>query len=66
LAHPHIPDLAPSDYQLFSKFKGSLAGETFSDDDEVQDAMMTWLTEQVGDFYDAGIKNSFPGSLSAL
>jgi hypothetical protein len=28
--------------------------------------MMTWLTEQVGDFYDAGIKNSFPGSLSAL
>jgi hypothetical protein len=27
------------------------------DDDEVQDAVMTWLREQAGDFYDAGIKN---------
>jgi hypothetical protein len=25
----------------------------FSDDDEVQDAVMTWLREQAGDFYDA-------------
>jgi hypothetical protein len=38
-----------------------------SDDDEVQDAVMTRLREQAGDFYDAGIKkNSFSGSLSAL
>jgi hypothetical protein len=27
-----------------------------SDDVEVQDADLTWLREQVGDFYDAGIK----------
>jgi hypothetical protein len=57
LAHPpHSPDLAPSDYHLFSKLKESLAGKIFSDDDEVQEAVMTWLREQVGDFYDAGIK----------
>jgi hypothetical protein len=43
---------------LFPKLKESLAGKTFSDDDEVQDAVMTWLREQAGDFYDAGIKNS--------
>jgi hypothetical protein len=68
LAHPpHSPDFSPSDYHLFSKLKESLAGKTFSDDDEVQDSVMTWLREQAGDFYDAGIKkDSFPGSLSAL
>jgi hypothetical protein len=31
-----------------------------SEDDEVQDAVMTWLREQVGDFYDVGIKELFP------
>jgi hypothetical protein len=68
LAHPpHSPDLAPNNNcHLSSKLKESLAGKVFSDDDEVQGAVMSWLREQVGDFYDAGIKNSFPGSLSAL
>jgi hypothetical protein len=41
---------------LFSKLKESLTGKTFSDDDEVQDPVMTWLREQAGNFYDAGIK----------
>jgi hypothetical protein len=43
---------------LFSKLKETLAGKTFSEDDEVQDAVMTWLREQAGDFYDAGIKKT--------
>jgi hypothetical protein len=52
LAHPpHSPDLAPSDYHLFSKLKASLAGKAFSDDDEVQDAAMAWLREQAGCSY---------------
>jgi hypothetical protein len=38
---------------LFSKLKESLLGKTISDDDEVQDAVMTWLRDQAGDFYDA-------------
>jgi hypothetical protein len=38
----------------------------FNNNDEVQDTVMTWLREQAGDFYDARIKNLFPGSLSAL
>jgi hypothetical protein len=57
---PHSPDLAPSDYHLFYKLKKSLAGKTFSDDDEVQNVVMTWLREQTGDFYDAGIKKLDP------
>jgi hypothetical protein len=57
---PIGPDLAPSDYHLFFKLKESLAGKTFLDDDEVQDTVMTWLREQAGDFYDAGIKKLIP------
>jgi hypothetical protein len=57
LAHSsHSPDPAASDYCLFSEVKESLAGRIFSDDDEVQDAVMTWLRGQAGDFYDTGIK----------
>jgi hypothetical protein len=41
---------------LFSKLKESLAGKTFLDDDEVQEAAMTWLRERAGYFYDAGIR----------
>jgi hypothetical protein len=35
-----------------------------SDDDEVQDAVMTWLREQAGDFYNAGIKKKLIPRLS--
>jgi hypothetical protein len=34
--------------QTLHQVKESLAGKNFSDDDEVQDAVMTWLREQVG------------------
>jgi hypothetical protein len=44
---------------LFSKLKESLAGKTFSDDDEVQ--TQWWqLGEQAGDFYNTGIKKLVP------
>jgi hypothetical protein len=59
LAHPpHTPDrpdLAPGDYHLVTTLKESPALKTFSGDDEVPDAVMTWLRQQAGDFYDAGI-----------
>jgi hypothetical protein len=38
----------------------------FINDDEVQDAVMTWLRQQAEDFHDARKKISFPGSLNAL
>jgi histone-lysine N-methyltransferase SETMAR len=62
LAHPpHSPDLTLSDYHFISKLKESLAGKSFSGDDKVQAVVMTWLREQAGDFYDAGIKKLVPG-----
>jgi hypothetical protein len=48
LAHPsHSPDLATSDYHLFSKLKESLGGKTFSKDDEVQDMVIMWINSAV-------------------
>jgi hypothetical protein len=32
----------------------------FINNDEVLDAVMTWLREQAGDFYDTGIKKLVP------
>jgi hypothetical protein len=67
LAHPpHSPDLAPNDYNLLSKLKESLAGKTFSEDNEVQDTVMTCLREQAGDFYDTGIKKLLPGLTKSI
>jgi hypothetical protein len=66
LLTPHRSCCSPSSgkywpiHHLFSKLKESLAGKTFLDDGEVQDAVMTWLREQAGDFYDTGIKKLIP------
>jgi hypothetical protein len=61
LAHPsHSPDFAQSDFHMVSKLKESTAGKAFSDDEEVQDVVMTWITEQAGDFHNAGIKKIIP------
>jgi hypothetical protein len=67
LAHcSHHADVAAQNlhqatiYHLFSKLKESLPRKTFSDDDEVQNTVMTLLREQAGDFYDAGIKKLDP------
>ncbi|KAG5311295.1 SETMR methyltransferase, partial [Acromyrmex insinuator] len=57
LTHPpYSPDLAPSDYHLFTKLKESLAGKRFqSDEEEVQTAVTNWTKELAGSFYAEGI-----------
>ncbi|KAG5330336.1 SETMR methyltransferase, partial [Acromyrmex heyeri] len=46
LTHPpYSPDLAPSDYHLFTKLKESLAGKRFQSDEEVQTAVTNWTKE---------------------
>ncbi|CAI9726704.1 Hypothetical predicted protein [Octopus vulgaris] len=42
---PYSPDLAPSDYLLFLKFKEHLAGTRFSNDDEAKDEIQRFLKE---------------------
>ena len=54
---PYSPDLAPSDYFLFRQLKSSLRGRRFHDDDEVKEAVTTWLEEQLKSFWLAGIQS---------
>ena len=55
---PYSPDLAPSDYFLFRVMKKFLRAKRFSSDEEVKEAVTTWLEEQSKDFFfSRGIKS---------
>lgn len=53
---PYSPDLAPSDFFLFPRMKAELKGTHFSDNEEVGDAVHTYLGKQNEDFYSEGIR----------
>ena len=56
LEHPPCnPDLAPSDFHLFSLLKKFLAGHRFTCDDKVKAAVRQWFRSQTADFYRSGI-----------
>ena len=48
---PYSPDLAPSDYHLFSGLKKQLKVRHFSSDAEVIAAAETWLDGQLSEFF---------------
>uniref|UniRef100_A0A8D8R8P0 Histone-lysine N-methyltransferase SETMAR n=1 Tax=Cacopsylla melanoneura TaxID=428564 RepID=A0A8D8R8P0_9HEMI len=51
LNHPaHSPDLAPSDYHLFTALKLHMGGKRFSTDEEVKQEVEKWAKELAGDF----------------
>ncbi|GBL85047.1 hypothetical protein AVEN_221285-1 [Araneus ventricosus] len=52
---PYIPDLAPSDFHLFLKLKEFLGGKRFGSDEELENAVTTWLNELAAEEYDMGI-----------
>lgn len=52
---PYSPDLAPSDFHVFRKMKMDLKGQRFSTDQQVKDAVMTWLDTQTLEFWENGI-----------
>jgi len=54
---PYSPDLAPMDYFLFRVMKTFLRGKRFSSDEEVKEAVLTWLEEQSKDIFSRGIKS---------
>jgi hypothetical protein len=55
--HPaYIPDLAPSDFHLFPKFKEFLGGSRFKSDEEVKDAVKEWLNGLTAEVYGKGIQ----------
>jgi transposase len=46
LSHPpYSPDLAPSDFIFFPHLKGDLKGTHFTSDDEVKQAVASWIKE---------------------
>jgi histone-lysine N-methyltransferase SETMAR len=53
---PYSPNLAPSDYHLFDSLKKALRGRRFRSDEEVRQAVHTWLCDQTKTFFSDGIK----------
>jgi len=63
---PYSPDLAPSDFRLFLHLKKFLGSKRFDDDDDdLKDAVQKWLTPQAAAFYEEGIRNVCPTTISA-
>ena len=52
---PYSLDLASSDFHLFGPLKNAIRGRHFEDDDEVIDAVKTWLCRQSTEFYRQGL-----------
>jgi len=49
---PYSPDLAPSDYHLFTKMKVWLATQHFHTNEELMDGVNIWLHNLVAPFFD--------------
>ncbi|GBM04700.1 hypothetical protein AVEN_44837-1 [Araneus ventricosus] len=49
------PDLAPSDFHLFSHLKKFLAGKQFASDDEIKVNVQNWFRSHSAEFYEAGM-----------
>ena len=57
LSHPpYSPDLAPSDFHVFGPLNEALRGRHFSSDDEVKEAVHSWLRDQPKTFFSDGIQ----------
>ena len=52
---PHSPDLVPSDFQFFGPMKEHLRGQKFADD-EVMEAVQSWLKATPKSFFLEGIR----------
>ncbi|KAJ4429612.1 hypothetical protein ANN_21798 [Periplaneta americana] len=52
---PYSPDLAPSNFHLFTKLKDFLGGTRFGSDEELKKTVNTWLNELAVEEYNTGI-----------
>ena len=53
---PYSPDLAPSDYYLFSKLKKDLRGRKFDDEEELKIAVMEHFADKELEYFLKGIE----------
>jgi transposase len=52
LSHPtYSPDLAPSDFHFFPHLKRNLKGTHFTSDDEVKQAVTSWIKQRTPEFF---------------
>jgi histone-lysine N-methyltransferase SETMAR len=57
---PYSPNLALSNYHLFTYLKNWLGSQYFNNDEESMEGVKMWLSSQVADFYDTGIQKLIP------
>jgi len=56
LSHlPYSPDLAPSDFHFFRHLKRDLKGTHFTSDDEVKQAVTSWIKQRTPEFFIDGM-----------
>ncbi|GBM73245.1 hypothetical protein AVEN_195738-1, partial [Araneus ventricosus] len=51
----YSPDLSPSDFYLFLKLREFLGGKRFGSDEELENAVTTWVNDLAAEEYDMGI-----------
>ena len=57
LAHlPYSPDLAPSDFHFFPHLKRDLKWTHFTSDDEVKQAVTSWIKQRTPEFFIGGMR----------
>jgi hypothetical protein len=63
---PNSPDLAPSDYHLFTCMTNWLRSQRFNNNEELMESDKTWLSSQVADFLTQAYKNLFPDTSAPI
>ena len=53
---PYSPNMAPSDFHLFGPMKEHLWGQKFADDNDVMQAVQSWLKAMPKSFFLEGIR----------
>jgi len=48
---PYSPDLAPSDFHFFPHLKRDLNGTHFTSEDEVKQAVTSWIKQRTPEFF---------------
>jgi transposase len=59
---PYSPDLAPSDYHLFTYLKNWVGSQRFDNNEELREGVRTWPSSLAADFFDTGIQKQVPQS----
>jgi transposase len=52
---PYSPDFAPSDFHFFPYLKRDLKGTHFTSDDEVKQAVTSWIKQRTTEFFIDGM-----------